>query len=96
MDIRCEYCDYCQYPRTANDNNGHCKCKAMKRKTIAQNSQKALEVTIEEIEKAEQEVAREIFEEIDRCMLDGEIAGKYPVKVMHPDKYAELKKKYIG
>ena len=34
MDIRCEYCDYCQYPRTANDNNGHCKCKAMKRKTI--------------------------------------------------------------
>lgn len=48
------------------------------------------------VHKAKQDVAREIFEEIERCMLDGEIAGKYPAKVMHPDKYAELKKKYIG
>ena len=30
----CLYCDYCQYPRTSNDNAGQCKCKAMKRKTI--------------------------------------------------------------
>lgn len=40
------------------------------------------------------EVAREIFEEIERLMLDGKIGGKYPAKVIHPDKYAELKKKY--
>jgi hypothetical protein len=40
------------------------------------------------------EVAREIFEEIDRLMLDGAICGKYPAKVINPDKYAELKKKY--
>lgn len=30
----CEICAYCQYPRSANDNGGACKCKAMKRKTI--------------------------------------------------------------
>ena len=40
------------------------------------------------------EVAREIFEEIERLMLDGAIGGKYPAKVINPDKYAELKKKY--
>ena len=40
-------------------------------------------------------VAREIFEEIERLMLDGEIGGKYPAKVINPDKYAELKKKYL-
>lgn len=32
--MKCMYCDYCQYPRTADDNGGLCKCKAMKRKTI--------------------------------------------------------------
>lgn len=32
--MACEYCKYCQYPRSANDNGGACKCKAMKRKTI--------------------------------------------------------------
>lgn len=32
--MNCERCDYCQYPRTPDDNNGLCKCKAMKRKTI--------------------------------------------------------------
>lgn len=31
---KCESCGYCQYPRTAYDNGGLCKCKAMKRKTI--------------------------------------------------------------
>lgn len=34
MEIRCEICGYCQYPRSAGDNGGQCKCKAMKRKTI--------------------------------------------------------------
>jgi hypothetical protein len=43
---------------------------------------------------AKAEVAREIFTEIERLMLDGEIGGKYPAKVINPDKYAELKKKY--
>lgn len=32
--MTCEYCKYCQYPRSAYDNGGACKCKAMKRKTI--------------------------------------------------------------
>lgn len=32
--ISCERCDFCQYPRSAYDNGGCCKCKAMKRKTI--------------------------------------------------------------
>ncbi len=30
----CEYCKYCRFPRSANDNNGSCKCKIMKNKTI--------------------------------------------------------------
>ena len=34
MGIRCETCDYCQWPRSSNDNWGACKCKAMQRKTI--------------------------------------------------------------
>ena len=41
-----------------------------------------------------EEVAREIFEEIEKLMLDGAIGGKYPAKVINPDKYTELKKKY--
>ncbi len=32
--MKCEHCDYCQYPRSTDDNNGQCKCKLMKRKTI--------------------------------------------------------------
>ena len=32
--MKCEYCGYCQYPRTADNNNGHYKCKLMKYKTI--------------------------------------------------------------
>ena len=31
---KCLTCDFCQWPRSANDNSGCCKCKAMKRKTI--------------------------------------------------------------
>ena len=31
---KCLTCIYCQWPRSANDNNGSCKCKAMERKTI--------------------------------------------------------------
>lgn len=34
MDIRCDMCDYCQWPRSSGDNGGCCKCKAMRRKTI--------------------------------------------------------------
>lgn len=30
----CEWCKFCQFPRSDNDNCGLCKCKAMKRKTI--------------------------------------------------------------
>lgn len=32
--MKCEYCKYCQYPRSSGDNYGSCKCKAMRRKTI--------------------------------------------------------------
>ena len=32
--MTCINCDYCKFPRTANDNGGACKCKAMKYKTI--------------------------------------------------------------
>ena len=40
------------------------------------------------------EVAREIFEEIEKITLDGMIGGRYPTKVINPDKYTELKEKY--
>lgn len=40
------------------------------------------------------DVAREIFEEIEGLMWDAVIGGKYPAKVINPDKYAELKQKY--
>ena len=30
----CMNCDFCKYPRTADDNGGACKCKLMKYKTI--------------------------------------------------------------
>jgi hypothetical protein len=48
------------------------------------------------IDKAKSEVAWEIFAEIERLMFDGLIGGKYPAKVIAPEKYAELKKKYTG
>lgn len=47
-----------------------------------------------EIEKAKAETAAEIFAELEGLFLDGAIGGKYPVKVINPDKYAELKKNY--
>lgn len=40
------------------------------------------------------DVAMEIFEEIEGLMWDAVIGGKYPAKVINPDKFAELKKKY--
>lgn len=40
------------------------------------------------------DVAREIFEEIEGLMWDAVIGGKYPAKVINPDKFADLKKKY--
>lgn len=30
----CEKCKYCKFPRTSDDNNGACKCKIIKYKTI--------------------------------------------------------------
>ena len=32
--MSCLYCSHCQFPRSSDDNNGLCKCIAMKRKTI--------------------------------------------------------------
>lgn len=32
--MQCAICEYCRYPRTADDNNGSCKCIIMKNKTI--------------------------------------------------------------
>ncbi len=40
------------------------------------------------------EVAREIFAEIEKLLLDGRIGGKYSVRCINPYKYAELKNKY--
>lgn len=31
---RCETCKFCAFPRTPDDNNGACKCKLLRRKTI--------------------------------------------------------------
>lgn len=41
------------------------------------------------------EVSREIFEDIEAFMLDALIADKFPAKCINPDKFAELKKKYM-
>lgn len=30
----CANCEYCRFPRSENDNNGNCKCRIMKNKTI--------------------------------------------------------------
>lgn len=32
--MACFDCNYCKFPRTADDNGGACKCKIMKYKTI--------------------------------------------------------------
>lgn len=32
--MMCINCGYCQFPRSANDNGGACKCKLVKYKTI--------------------------------------------------------------
>ena len=55
---------------------------------------KALEALYNKGYRQASDVAREIFEEIERLMLDGVIGDKYPAKVIYPEKYAELKKKY--
>lgn len=34
MIAECMNCEYCKFPRTSDDNNGACKCKLMKYKTI--------------------------------------------------------------
>ena len=40
------------------------------------------------------DVAEEIFAEIEEYMLPALIGNKFPAKVINPDKFAELKKKY--
>ena len=62
------------------------------RKTIAENAQQALEVTLEEIEKAKTEVAREIFEEMDG-ITELFIKGLIGELEMY-DRLAKLKKKH--
>ena len=48
------------------------------------------------IKQAKQEVAREIFEEFDNLIVTLEIGDNEKASVLDYDKYAELKKKYIG
>lgn len=36
-----------------------------------------------------------IFADLDEMMLDGAIGGTYPAKVINPEKYAEIKQKYL-
>lgn len=55
----------------------------------------AEEKTVLEI-KQEQEVAREIFEEIEQKCLFEEIVGCSEAKLLDEEAYAELKKKRIG
>lgn len=49
-----------------------------------------------EIEKAKQEVAREIFEELGEVFLTIPIKGREKATIVDFKRYAELKKKYIG
>ena len=37
----------------------------------------------------------EVFNNIEYLMLDGFVGGKYPAKIISPDKYEELKNKYM-
>ena len=64
------------------------------RKTIAKNAQKGLEVTLEEIEKAETEVARKIFEEIDILVEDWKHSRIQSIQFIA--ELSELKKIYGG
>jgi hypothetical protein len=72
------------------------------KKTVAENAQKALEVTLEEIENAKREVAREIFEEIEELFRQHKEGGYYLNGAWYPerldlyteDAFEELKKKY--
>ena len=64
------------------------------KKLIDENSQRALKVTLEEIEKAKAEVAREIFAEIEsKKMFLKDCVGNMGVVVLFKD-ISELKKKY--
>jgi hypothetical protein len=63
------------------------------RKTITKNAQKALETTLEEVEKAKAEVVWEIFKEMDGIT---ELFAKGLIGELEMyDQLAELKKKYI-
>lgn len=72
------------------------------KKTIAENAQKALEVTLEEIENAKREVAKEIFEEIEGSIAvhaftsksEDYADGMYDAIEWVDSKIADLKKKY--
>lgn len=62
------------------------------KKTIGENAQRGLQVTLEEIEKAKGEV-EQIFEEIEKYKRSPMPECK-PVYVINDSSFAELKKKY--
>ena len=70
-------------------NNGYRKTFTSE---LATDTQKAFK---EGYERAYLEIFQKFFEELESLMLDGEIAHKYPAKIIHPDKYAEFKKKHL-
>ena len=59
---------------------------------FATDTQKAYK---EGYKRAYSEISQKFFEELESLMLDGEIANKYPAKIIHPDKYAEFKKRHL-
>lgn len=63
-------------------------------KTIAENAQKALEVTLEEIEKANTEVARGIFEDLRKKRQEIWSKGKHTMFEAWCKAEEEVKKKY--
>lgn len=65
------------------------------RKTIAENAQKSLEVTLEEIEKTKAEIAKEIFEEMDNIIYNLRDSPFYSSSDAVYE-LTELKKKYTG
>lgn len=95
-----------QENETLKDNNEHLAVILEETKAEVEKLQNELVIwkqnrfnifqRLECYETARQKVASEIFAEIERLMLDGAIGGKYPAKIINPDKYAELKKKYRG
>ena len=65
-------------------------------KQMIDNAPTADVVPRSEVEKAKQEVAREIFEEFDKLIITLEIGDNEKASVLDYNKYTELEKKYIG